>query len=165
MCKCVERRNGESLSFTSILIHVFLPQIVNSEIVPDNEYLEPESPIEDEPINEPIEDRKSSNEYSHVYNHLKPNIRHDVEPHICNPGNVTGRIYNATVSYEKDDQNSETTHTHNMDNGLGEGNVFEVRRSSSDTQLKVTTLNGDEESFLSKSNCDENTYFVLEKKE
>ena len=141
-----------------------MPQIVYSETVADNEYLEPNPPIEDEPINEPIEDRKSSNEYSHVYNHLKPNIRHDVEPHVCNPDNVTSRIYNVTVSDEKDDQCSETR-THKMDNGLGEGNVFEVRRNSSDTQLKVTTLNGDEESFLSKSNCDENTYFVLEKKE
>ena len=152
------------LSFTSILIHVFLSQIINSEIVPDNEYLEPESPIEDEPIIRSVEDRKSSNEYSHVYNHLKPNIRHDVEPDVCNPDNVTSRIYNVTVSDEKDDQCSETR-TQKIDNGLGEGNVFEVRRSSSDTQLKVTTLNDDEESVLSKSNCDENTYFVLEKKE
>ena len=165
MCKCVERRNGQMLSFTSIIIHVLLSQIVNSETVTDNEYLEPNPSIEDEPIIRPVEDRKSSNEYSHVYNHLKPNIRHDVEPDVCNPDNVTSRIYNVTISDEKDDQYCETRCLHNMDNGLGEGNVFEVRRSSSDTQLKVTTLNEDEESFLSKSNCDENTYFVLEKKE
>ena len=161
MCNCIERRNGQSLSFTSILIHVFLPQIVNSEIVPDNQYLEPNLPFEDESIIRPIEDRKPSNEYSHVYNHLKPNIRHDVEPDVCNPDNVSSRVYNVMVSDEKDDQCSETR-THNTDN---EGNVFEVGRNSSDTQLNFTELNGDEENFTSKSNCDENTYFVLEKKE
>nr|XP_022301299.1 uncharacterized protein LOC111109467 isoform X1 [Crassostrea virginica] len=138
--------------------------IVNSETVTDNEYLEPNPPIEDEPIIGPIEDKKSSNEYSHVYNHLKPNIRHDMEPDVCNPDNVTSRIYNVMVSDEKDDQCSETR-TQSMDNSLGEGNVFEVGRSSSDTQLNFTELNGDEENFTSKSNCDENTYFVLEKKE
>ena len=135
-----------------------MPQCVNSKTVMDNEYLEPESPIENKPVIRPVEDRKSSNEYSHVYNHLKPNIRHDLEP------DVTRRIYNVTVSDEKDDQSSETR-THKMDNSLGEENVFEVRRSSSDTQLNFTELNGDEENFTSKSNCDENTYFVLEKKE
>ncbi|XP_078341460.1 uncharacterized protein LOC111108446 isoform X3 [Crassostrea virginica] len=91
--------------------------IVNSETVTDNEYLEPNPSIEDEPIIRPVEDRKSSNEYSHVYNHLKPNIRHDVEPDVCNPDNVTSSIYNVTVSNEKEDQCSETR-TNNMDNNL-----------------------------------------------